>query len=327
VHRLVPRHRRKAGSGPPANALIAWIGTDTYLRDAAATLSYRRWMALPMPSNTRSAGAAVVTCFALACTAVLGITAIISHGRATGQHKIATPSTFSPGGAVTHSPESSLTLPTEGSGMTPAPADIAPMLADRGGPQPITVPPAAKNVDQMTSRHLSSPQGKVGLKATPSPVPAISSPHIDKPSNSGKPVDQVETVAVHKPSGSSKSGDTDTHTLLADSKPGGPDVPTNPGTPRPEQSANPPVAGNQDASDGPAHQRNSAALTDPGTHRSRNEISQPTPTDRIDGDAQRGSGDPGTSGSPLSPGRSTPGQGSAPIQKPASSQTSRSSRG
>lgn len=322
MHRLVPRHRRKAGSGPPANALIAWLGTDTYLRDAAATASYRRWMALPMPSNTRSAGAAVVTCFALACTAVLGITAIISHGRTTGQHKIATPSTFGPGGAVTNSPESSLTFPAEGSGMTPAPAGITPMLAERGGPQPITTP-TAKNVDQMAGQHLSSPQGKISLKATPSPVPAISSPQIDKPSNSGKPVDQVETVAV----GTRKSADTDTHALLPDSKPGGPDAPANPGTPRAEKSANPLVAGNQGTSDGPADQQNSTVLTDPGTHRTRNAPSRPTRADRIDGGAQGGSGDPGTSGLPLSPGSSTPGLGTAPTSTPASSQTSRSSRG
>jgi hypothetical protein len=354
VHRLVPRHRRKAGSGPPANALIAWIGTDTYLRDAAATASYRRWTALPMPSNTRSAGAAVVTCFALACTAVLGITAIISHGRATAQYKIATPSLFGRGGALTPSPKASLALPAEGSGVSPTPADIAPMLAERGGPQSITVPPVAKNVDQMASDHLSSPQGNVTLNATPAPVPPISSRHIDKPSNSGKPVDQVETVAVGEPSSSSKPGDTDTHTLLADSKAGGPDAPANSGTSQSEKSANPAVAGNQDASDDPAHQSDPAALTVPGAHRSRNETIGPTPTGRIDGDAQSASGDPGASQVPLSPRRSTPslgsgspptpdgsasvggsttghspiaGQGSAPIRKPTSSQSSRSSGG
>jgi hypothetical protein len=294
VHRLVPRHRRKVGSGPPANALIAWIGTDTYLRDAAATASYRRWTALPMPSNTRSAGAAVVTCFALACTAVLGITAIISHGRTTAQHKIATPSLYGRGGALTPSPEPSLALPAEGSGVPPIPADIAPMLAERGGPPSITVPPAAKNVDQMTSDHLSSPQGNVSLHATPAPVPPISARHIDKPSNSGKPVDQVETVAVGKPSSSNKPGNTDTHTLLADSKPGGPDAPTNSGTPQSEKSANPAVAGNQDASYDAARQRDPATLTVPSTHRSRNETSGSTPTGRIDGDGQGGSGDPDT---------------------------------
>lgn len=300
MHRSIPRHRRKAGSGPPANALIAWIGTDTYLRDAAATASYRRWMALPMPSNTRSAGAAVVTCFALTCTAVFGITAIISHGRATTQHKIATPSLFGQGGAPTHNPEPSLALPTKGSDVSPVPADIAPMFAERAGPPSITVPPAAKIVEPVTGDHFSSTPGNVSPTPTPVPVAAISSRHIDKPSNSGKPVTQVETVAVGKPTDSGNRGDTDTssdtHTQLVDSEHGDHDAPTDPGTLDPAESANPAVPDYQDAADDPAHQREDAALTLPGTHHSR-----------IDGaDAQNGSGGPGTSWLPLSPGAQRP---------------------
>lgn len=141
--RPIPRHRRKAGSGPPANALIAWIGTDPYLRDAAATASHRRWMALPMPSNTRSAGAAVVACSVLACGAVLGITAIISQGRATAQHTIAAPSLFGQGrpvtpGPVSPGPEPSPTLPETGSQprVAPAPAGTAPVLAEPTSDKP-----------------------------------------------------------------------------------------------------------------------------------------------------------------------------------------------
>lgn len=81
MHTLTPRHRRKAGSGPPANALLAWIGTDPYLRDATTTANHRRGLALPLPSRARSATAAVVVCFLLTCGAVMGITQIISHGR------------------------------------------------------------------------------------------------------------------------------------------------------------------------------------------------------------------------------------------------------
>jgi hypothetical protein len=328
VHRLVPRHRRKAGSGPPATALIAWIGTDTYLREAAATASYRRWMAWPMPSNTRSAGAAVVACFTLACTAVLGITAIISHGRATAQHKIAIPSVSGRDGAPTPSPESSLTLPAGGSGVSPTPADIAPMLAERGSPQPVTVPPAAKNIDQRTSEHLSSPQENVRLNPTPTPVPTTSSRHFDKPSHSGEPVDQVDTVAVGKPRGSSKSGDTDTHTLLAGNKPDDSGAPTNPSTPHSEQSADPADSGNQGASNDPTYQREPVALTVPGTHRSRNETSRPAPTGQIDGDDSRPTpGEPASAGDSTQGDSSIAGQGSAPLQKSTSSRTSRSRGG
>lgn len=81
MHTLTPRHRRKAGSGPPANALMAWIGTDPYLRDAATTANHRCELDLPLPSRARVAAAAVAVCFLLTCGAVVGITQIISHGR------------------------------------------------------------------------------------------------------------------------------------------------------------------------------------------------------------------------------------------------------
>jgi hypothetical protein len=78
VHELTARHRRKAGSGPPANALIAWISADPHLRSVAA--SHRRETAASLPRHTRAAKAAVAACFALAGGAVLGITAIVDDG-------------------------------------------------------------------------------------------------------------------------------------------------------------------------------------------------------------------------------------------------------
>ena len=89
MHALMPRHRRKAGSGPPANALIAWISTDPYLRDAATTASHRREIDLPLLCGTRSAKAAVAACLVLACATVIGITEIVSHGRAEAQQAMA----------------------------------------------------------------------------------------------------------------------------------------------------------------------------------------------------------------------------------------------
>ena len=90
MHAQAPRHRRKAGSGPPASALIAWLSTDPYLRDVATTVSHRREIAVPLLSETRSAKAATAVCFVLACAALVGITEIASHGRAVAQDTITT---------------------------------------------------------------------------------------------------------------------------------------------------------------------------------------------------------------------------------------------
>ncbi len=62
-----PRHRRKAGSGPPAAALIAWIGTD------------RREPDLRPPANSRSARN-IVASVALACSAVVAVTVSTAAG-------------------------------------------------------------------------------------------------------------------------------------------------------------------------------------------------------------------------------------------------------
>lgn len=97
MHAQAPRHRRKAGSGPPASALIAWLSTDPYLRDAATTASHRREIGMPLLSETRSAKAATAVCFVLACAALVGVTEIVSHGRAVAQDTIATAHSSKPG--------------------------------------------------------------------------------------------------------------------------------------------------------------------------------------------------------------------------------------
>ena len=78
MHELTARHRRKAGSGPPATALIAWIGTEPHPRSGTRSGRHRWHTKLPRPANTRSAAAAVAACFLLVCGAILGITATIS---------------------------------------------------------------------------------------------------------------------------------------------------------------------------------------------------------------------------------------------------------
>src|SRR5436305_10898638 len=78
MHELTARHRRKAGSGPPATALIAWISTEPHPRSGTRSGRHRWHTELPRPANTRSAAAAVAACFLLVCGAILGITATIS---------------------------------------------------------------------------------------------------------------------------------------------------------------------------------------------------------------------------------------------------------
>jgi len=73
-----PRHRRKTGSGPAANALIAWIGSDPYLCEAATLAVLRRATAAPAPAHAR-----------ISPTAVRGLVRAGRHGTA----KTSTPTT------------------------------------------------------------------------------------------------------------------------------------------------------------------------------------------------------------------------------------------
>lgn len=138
MHELTARHRRKAGSGPPANALIAWIGADPHLRTVAA--SHRRRAPASLPSNTLAAKAAAAACFALAGGGILGISAFVNDGlvaplasspspvlsQDTGPSRAAAPGSVA--GVQPH--------PT----VFPAPATTQSMVANRQTPQPIPAP-------------------------------------------------------------------------------------------------------------------------------------------------------------------------------------------
>jgi hypothetical protein len=167
VHAPTPRHRRKAGSGPPAHALIAWIATDPYLRDAATTASHRREIALLPVLNTRSGKAAVAACSLLACAAVMGITEIASHGRAAAQQTMAVdPGRGTARGAsqvpFVHAGNKPLPMPSA------APAATAPAFAERPASQPssplATMLPMSGSVDVH-----SSPAPSVSLHRTGNP--------------------------------------------------------------------------------------------------------------------------------------------------------------
>lgn len=77
--RPTPRHRRKAGSGPPAAALIAWIGTHPRRCNNAAAAEGAYEPDLRPPA---SAGPArkVAASVALICGAVLAVTASTTEG-------------------------------------------------------------------------------------------------------------------------------------------------------------------------------------------------------------------------------------------------------
>ena len=145
---LTPRHRRKSGSGPPASALIAWISTDPYLRDTAATVCHRHQMDLVGLSRARATKAAAAACFVVTCIAVLGISTIISHGRAATPLQIAAPSLGGQGNTVSLASPAPMAVP---------PAEIAAMLAHsphRGGtgaPSNIGQPGSAGNPGASTS--------------------------------------------------------------------------------------------------------------------------------------------------------------------------------
>ena len=223
----MPRHRRKAGSGPPANALIAWISADPYLREAAATVSYQREIALPPSSHTRSVKAATVVCFALACSAVLGITTIISHGRSATQFEIAT-MPLRPDRTPTPDLQSSPIYPTQAGSdpvLSPVPVDMAPMLAEGATPHPITVPSTDRQIDQIPD---DQPEDDVQSGAITGSIPSGSSRRIGKPSNPDKPMDPGKAGHAKETFANGTSSDNDKH--AGPDKPADPSTPSRPGT-------------------------------------------------------------------------------------------------
>jgi hypothetical protein len=215
VHGLIPRHRRKAGSGPPATALIAWIGTDPYLRRAVAgAASHRRETELPAPANTRSAKVAVAVCFALACGAVLGVMATLSDGLVVPRG-ISTPPVLGQGNAATPGQGVSPDLPEEVDPhpmSSSTPAAKTPTEVNRQAPQHLSGPRADGQVDHLASDHPSQPDGYVRSGTTTPPARSVSPPGTDKPGDSHQPqpMEPVKPDKPVKPNNTGKPGDTTT---------------------------------------------------------------------------------------------------------------------
>jgi hypothetical protein len=141
VPRPTPHHRRKAGSGPPAAALIAWIGTDPRWGSAAATRERRHDRRAP--ANFRSARN-VVASVALVCGAVLAVTVSTTQA-VLGPHEATTP----PVSSQEHQAEPPVSAQQADPKpmVSPIPAAAQPAPA-RQAPQSLSVLPAPKHVAQ-----------------------------------------------------------------------------------------------------------------------------------------------------------------------------------
>lgn len=234
MYGLKPRHRRKAGSGPPADALIAWIGADPYLRDAAVTANHRREIALPPPATSRAARAAVATCFVLAFSAVLSITTL-SDGLVVPRE----PNTSAPPS------QDSLTVPgqgitpllPEGRGARPAlipgPSAVTPTAL--GGPQTgAALPPGT--VAERPSSDSVAPRGSSPPASMANPPPPADPPHRADHAHGPVPLQQRSTG---RPAGGTPRPGS-----------GHPGTPARPGNP---DGVDPGEPGSAPASSGPDH--------------------------------------------------------------------------
>ncbi len=240
VHGLTPRHRRKAGSGPPATALIAWIETDPHLRNATAATSHRRETDIPPPADTRTARAAVAACFVLVCGAVLGITAAISDGLVL---PLVPPQSRQPA-ALDRDPAAASVQETSpmplkggpGPVASPAPVAMGPMIIGHQAPQSLAVPRASGHIDH-TDAGDGGRQGSVLASSPPAPSPrrTVKSGNSDKsidtveprdtgaPATTGTPASPGKPVNAGPPVKSDKSGDSSPPASSA--VPGGADKP------------------------------------------------------------------------------------------------------
>ena len=151
--RPTPRHRRKAGSGPPAAALIAWLGTDRCVSDLR-------------PSSDSRAARKVVASVALACGAVVAVTVSTAAG-VLGPRDATTPPTIPQDHPIpANEVGPNIVLP-------PIPAAAQPAVV-RQVPQSIPVPPATEDVAEATQPASAPPdavrRAPVAPAAAPPPV-------------------------------------------------------------------------------------------------------------------------------------------------------------
>ncbi len=210
MHGLSSRHRRKAGSGPPANALIAWIGADPHLRSVGA--SHRRGTDLALPSHTRAAKVAVAACFVLTGGAVLGITTAVNDGLlaplASSPSPVLTQDNAAPPGQIPARAPATGSQPDPTVLPAPAPITTESMVANPQTPQHIPAAPATTQSGHVAVHDPGgSPVGHVGSSvAAPATHPV--SPHRADPPHPARPMHPDGPIAPIQPTGADKPGPT-----------------------------------------------------------------------------------------------------------------------
>lgn len=177
--RPTPRHRRKAGSGPPAAALIAWIGTHPH-RYNNATAEGASEPDLRPPASTGPARK-VAASVALVCGAVIAVTASTTEG-ILGPHDTTTTPVIPQAGPAPRAPDQTApglaTLPVpakqveKNMAFSPAPA-AAQVGVVRQAPKSIPVPPATEQVAEVAA----APPAAV----PPAPAPRAAAPPATAP--------------------------------------------------------------------------------------------------------------------------------------------------
>ena len=281
-----PRHRRKAGSGPPADALIAWIGADPYLRNATVTANHRREIALPPPANSRTARAAVAGCFVLAFSAVLSITTLSDGLVVPRETPTLAPPSRNPV-AVPRQPDPAL-IPGP-SAVTPATLGDPPLgdppLGDPplGSPQPNPAPSRGAVADHPTGESSVPHGGSPGAGPISPPTPS-GPPHRTGRDNG--------PALLRVPPQQQGTGEVGGGTPPLGS--GGPDHPGTPAGPGPLEGPDPGESGPAPASPGPDHPHRGGSGE--GTGISRGSASPP------EHGSDHASGSTHTTGSTATPG-------------------------
>jgi hypothetical protein len=197
VHEMTTRHRRKAGSGPPANALIAWISSDPHLRSVAA--SHRRGTGASLSPHTRAAKAAVAACLALAGGGILGITTIVNDGLVAPLATKPSPvlnQDAEPGRAAVGGPGAGV---QPNPMIVPAPVTTESMVVHPPSPRPpvaaaANAPTGPVAADGPSSRPRQSVSSSVAL-----PEAHSVAPHRVEPLHPGRPIAPIKLADAGKP--------------------------------------------------------------------------------------------------------------------------------
>jgi hypothetical protein len=230
VHEMTTRHRRKAGSGPPANALIAWISSDPHLRSVAA--SHRRGTGASLSPHTHAAKAAVAACLALAGGGILGITTIVNDGLVAPLATKPSPvlnQDAEPGRAAAGGPGAGI---QPNPMIVPAPVTTESMVVHPPSPRPpvaaaANAPTGPVAADGPSSRPRQSVGSSVAL-----PEAHSVAPHRVEPLHPGRPIAPIKLADAGKPdsagtlASSADAGDSAAPADPGTSKPAGPTDPS-----------------------------------------------------------------------------------------------------